>query len=61
MSIPKGDNVVTSNLSEVNFFFLKIVEINFKNKHHMLLFFLKDVMIAQKRIFILFTLVINIE
>ena len=38
-----GNNVVVSNLSNTSFFFVKIVEIKFKNKHYML-FLLKDVM-----------------
>jgi hypothetical protein len=42
---PNDDNVVVSNLIKVNFFILKIVKIEFKNKDHML-FFLKNTMIA---------------
>jgi hypothetical protein len=43
---PNGDNVVVSNLINVNFFFfLTIVKIEFKNEDHML-FFLKDTMIG---------------
>jgi hypothetical protein len=40
-------NVVPSNLININFFFLKIVKIEFKNKDHRS-FFLKDIVIAQK-------------
>jgi hypothetical protein len=44
-----GGNVIASNLNNINIYFLKIVKIKFKNKHHVL-FFLQDVMIACKRI-----------
>jgi multisubunit Na+/H+ antiporter MnhF subunit len=37
--IPNGDNVVASNLTNTNFFlFMKIVKIEFKNRHYMLIF-----------------------
>jgi hypothetical protein len=39
------DNVVASNLNNIEEKLLKIVKIEFINKHHML-FLLKDVMIA---------------
>jgi hypothetical protein len=35
---PNADNVVVSNLININFFFLKIMKIEFKNKDHMLFF-----------------------
>ena len=54
-----GEIVVASNLNNINFFFGKYLKIEFINKHYML-FFLKDVMIAQKtKSFILFTTIIN--
>jgi hypothetical protein len=57
---PNGDNVVVSNIINVNFFFL-IVKIESKNKSHML-FFLKDAITAQKiKFLILFTSQTNIE
>jgi hypothetical protein len=61
MEFPNGDNVVASNLIKVNIFFFENCEIEFKNKD-LMLFFLKDTMIAQKtKILILFTSQINIE
>jgi hypothetical protein len=58
---PNGDDVVASNLNNMEFFFWKIVKIELKNKHHML-FFLQDVVIARKtKFFILSTSLINIE
>jgi hypothetical protein len=53
-----GNNVVASNLSNTNYFFVKIVEIKLKNKHYML-FILKDVM--NTKFLISFTSLINIE
>jgi hypothetical protein len=54
-----GDIVVASNLNNINFFLGNILKIEFINKHYML-FFLKDVMFAQKtKSFILFTTIIN--
>jgi hypothetical protein len=35
---PNGDNVIISNLINVNFIFWKIVKIEFKNKDHMFFF-----------------------
>jgi hypothetical protein len=35
---PNGDNVVVSNPINVNFFFLKIVKIEFKNEDFILFF-----------------------
>jgi hypothetical protein len=35
---PNGKNVVTSNVINIDFFFQKIVKIEFKNKDHMLFF-----------------------
>jgi hypothetical protein len=35
---PNGNNVVASNLINTNLFFLQIVKIEFKTKHHMLFF-----------------------
>jgi hypothetical protein len=59
-SKPNGGNVVASNLNNVNFFW-EILNIEFKRKYHML-FFLKDVMSAQKiKFFILFASLTNIE
>jgi hypothetical protein len=59
---PNGENVVASNLINMDFFFpWKIVKIELKNEDHML-FFLKDAMIAQETKFlILFISQINIE
>jgi hypothetical protein len=58
---PNGDNVVANNLNHANFFFLKNVEIDFKNKHHML-FIARDVIIARKtKLLILFTSLMNIK
>jgi hypothetical protein len=37
---PNGDNVEISNLINVYFFFLKILKIEFKNKDHMLFFYI---------------------
>jgi hypothetical protein len=55
-----GDNVVSSNLTNVNFFLRKAMKIEFKNEEDVL-FFLKDTMIAHKKIFlILLTSQINI-
>jgi hypothetical protein len=58
---PVGEtNVEANNLIKVNIF-LKILKIEFKNKHHMV-FFLKDTMIAPNFFFlILSTSEINIE
>jgi hypothetical protein len=42
-----GGNVEASILSNIKFFLLKIVKIELKNEYYVL-FFLKDVMIAQK-------------
>jgi hypothetical protein len=42
---PNGDNVVASNLININLFIFEIVKIELKNKDHTLLF-LKDAMIA---------------
>jgi hypothetical protein len=62
---PSSDNVIGSNVNNINFIFilLKIVKIEFKKKHHMF-FFLQDVVIACKTKFlILFTshILINIQ
>ena len=40
--------VLASNLNNIKFLILKIEKIEFKNQDHML-FFLKEVMIAQKK------------
>jgi hypothetical protein len=58
---PNGDNVVASNLINVNFFFLKILNIEFKNEHHMLFFSKKCHDYPKNKIPISFTLQINIE
>jgi hypothetical protein len=59
---PNGGNVVASNLNNVNFLiFVKIVKIEFQNKHWMF-FFLQDAMIVQNTKFLIFlTSLINIE
>jgi hypothetical protein len=59
---PNGDNVVASNLNTINFLkFFTIVNIELKNKFHMLLF-LQDVLIVCKtKLLILFTSLINIR
>jgi hypothetical protein len=54
-------NVVEKNLNHSNFFFLKNVKIDFKNKHHML-FFPKNVITARKtKLLILYSSLVNIE
>jgi hypothetical protein len=55
-----GDKVVSRNLNNINFFFFwKLWKLD---KEPNITFFLKDLMIAQKRkYFMLFTLLINIE
>jgi hypothetical protein len=61
MSIPMVQNVVANNLNHSNFFFLKNVKIDFKNKHHML-FFPKNVITARKtKLLILYSSLVNIE
>jgi hypothetical protein len=45
---PNNDNVVASNLSNIDFFLRKIVKIKLKNKYHML-FFLQDALISCKK------------
>ena len=40
------NNVGASNLNNINYVFLKVVKVEFKNEH--MLFFLKNIMIVQK-------------
>jgi hypothetical protein len=56
-----GDNVVASNLNNVNLFLWKIEKIDFKKEHHVF-FFLQDVVIVEKiKFFVLFTSLIEIK
>jgi hypothetical protein len=58
---PNGENIITKNLNHANFLFLKNINIDLKNKHHML-FFPKDVKTARKtKLLKLFTSLMNIE
>jgi hypothetical protein len=58
---PNGNNVVASNVNNINFFFLKNVKIEIKKKHDML-YFLQDIKIARKTKFLIFfTPLINIQ
>jgi hypothetical protein len=57
---PNSGNVVVSNPNNVKFFKIRIVEIEFKNKHHTCIVSLQDIMIAQKKKYsILYTSLIN--
>jgi hypothetical protein len=55
---PNGDNVVISNLNNVNYYFVKI---EIKDKYCMLFFFQDVAILHRTNFFILFTLLINIE
>jgi hypothetical protein len=44
---PNDDNVVTNNLSNVNFYFWKTMEVEFKSEHYVL-FFKQGVVISPK-------------
>jgi hypothetical protein len=58
---PKGDDVVLSNLINVNFCFLKIVEIEIKKQTSSVLFLKRCHDGPKSKFFILFTSQINIK
>jgi hypothetical protein len=52
---PNGENIVTNNLNHTSFLFLKNIKIDFKNKHHMLLFPKDVIIVCKTKLLILFT------